>query len=165
MIFDHIFCDIGDDQSIVENLSTFSSHMKKMVAIVNQVTPNSLALFDEIGSGTDPVEGAQIAISVLNYFVKKNVSFITTTHYAELKAYAYTKERVVNASMAFNEDTRVKIPAILTLTRLGYKYLSLKNAVWDTSTNIFTNIILQQITTDVNRGNNIVFILAFHADM
>jgi DNA mismatch repair protein MutS2 len=105
MIFDHIFCDIGDDQSIVENLSTFSSHMKKMVAIVNQVTPNSLALFDEIGSGTDPVEGAQIAISVLNYFVKKNVSFITTTHYAELKAYAYTKERVVNASMAFNEDT------------------------------------------------------------
>ena len=105
MIFDHIFCDIGDDQSIVENLSTFSSHMKKMVAIVNQVTPNSLALFDEIGSGTDPVEGAQIAISVLNYFVKKNASFITTTHYAELKAYAYTKERVVNASMAFNEDT------------------------------------------------------------
>ena len=105
MIFDHIFCDIGDDQSIVENLSTFSSHMKKMVAIVNQVTPNSLALFDEIGSGTDPVEGAQIAIAVLNYFVKKNVSFITTTHYAELKAYAYTKERVVNASMAFNEDT------------------------------------------------------------
>ena len=79
--------------------------MKKMVAIVNQVTPNSLALFDEIGSGTDPVEGAQIAIAVLNYFVKKNVSFITTTHYAELKAYAYTKERVVNASMAFNEDT------------------------------------------------------------
>ena len=76
-----------------------------MVAIVNQVTPNSLALFDEIGSGTDPIEGAQIAIAVLNYFVKKNVSFITTTHYAELKAYAYTKERVVNASMAFNEDT------------------------------------------------------------
>lgn len=105
MIFDHIFCDIGDDQSIADNLSTFSSHMKKMVAIVNQVTPNSLALFDEIGSGTDPVEGAQIAIAVLNYFVKKNVSFITTTHYAELKAYAYTKERVVNASMAFNEDT------------------------------------------------------------
>lgn len=105
MIFDHIYCDIGDDQSIVENLSTFSSHMKKMVAIVDQVTPNSLALFDEIGSGTDPVEGAQIAIAVLNYFIKKKVSFITTTHYAELKAYAYTKEKVVNASMAFNEDT------------------------------------------------------------
>lgn len=105
MIFDHIYCDIGDDQSIVENLSTFSSHMKKMVAIVDQVTPNSLALFDEIGSGTDPVEGAQIAIAVLNYFIKKKVSFITTTHYAELKAYAYTKDKVVNASMAFNEDT------------------------------------------------------------
>lgn len=105
MIFDHIFCDIGDDQSIVENLSTFSSHMKKMVAIVNKVTPNSLALFDEIGSGTDPIEGAQIAISVLNYFIKNKVSFITTTHYAELKAYAYSTENVVNASMAFNEDT------------------------------------------------------------
>ena len=105
MIFDHIFCDIGDDQSIVENLSTFSSHMKKMVSIVNKVTPNSLALFDEIGSGTDPVEGAQIAIAVLNYFIKNKVSFITTTHYAELKAYAYSTENVVNASMAFNEDT------------------------------------------------------------
>lgn len=105
MIYDRIFCDIGDDQSIQENLSTFSSHMRKMIAIVNQVTPLSLALFDEIGSGTDPVEGSALAISVLNYFIKKNVSFITTTHYPELKSFAYSCDAVVNASMAFNEDT------------------------------------------------------------
>lgn len=105
MVYDHIFCDIGDDQSIQENLSTFSSHMRKMIAIVNQVTPNSLALFDEIGSGTDPVEGSAIAISVLKYFINKNVRFITTTHYADLKTFAYTSKEIVNASMAFNEDT------------------------------------------------------------
>ncbi len=105
MIYDHILCDIGDDQSIKENLSTFSSHMRKMIAIVNLVTPNSLALFDEIGSGTDPVEGSAIAIAVLKYFIKNKVSFITTTHYAELKTFAYTTDELVNASMAFNEDT------------------------------------------------------------
>lgn len=105
MIYDHILCDIGDDQSIEENLSTFSSHMKKMVKIVNTVTKNSLALFDEIGAGTDPKEGALIATSVLNYFIKKEVRFIVTTHYAELKTYAYGSDKVVNASMAFNQDT------------------------------------------------------------
>ncbi len=105
MIYDHILCDIGDDQSIKDNLSTFSSHMRKMIAIVNLVTPNSLALFDEIGSGTDPIEGSAIAIAVLKYFIKNKVSFITTTHYAELKTFAYTTDELVNASMAFNEDT------------------------------------------------------------
>lgn len=105
MIYDHIYCDIGDDQSIQENLSTFSSHMKKIVAITNQVTPHSLALFDEIGSGTDPVEGAQIAIAVLKYFLDHKVNFITTTHYADLKAFAYEDNRIVNASMEFNKDT------------------------------------------------------------
>lgn len=104
-IYDHIYCDIGDDQSILDNLSTFSSHMEKMVAIVNQVTPSSLALFDEIGAGTDPTEGASLAIAVLKYFIKRKVSFITTTHYADLKAFAYSHPLVVNASMAFNNDT------------------------------------------------------------
>lgn len=104
-IFDQIFCDIGDDQSIEDNLSTFSSHMKKMVDIVDNVSSNSLVLFDEIGSGTDPLEGAQIGISVLKYFLSQKVSFVVTTHYSELKAFAYSFDHVVNASMEFNHDT------------------------------------------------------------
>ena len=104
-IYDHVFCDIGDDQSIEENLSTFSSHMKKLVTIVNDVTPNSLVLIDEIGSGTDPKEGACLAIGVIDYFIKNNVSFITTTHYFELKSYALEKEKIVNASMEFDKNS------------------------------------------------------------
>ena len=105
MIYDHILADIGDDQSISLNLSTFSSHMKKMVAIVDKVTPNSLALFDEIGSGTDPNEGSSLAIGVLKYFINNKVSFIVTTHYAELKAWAYGTKEAINASMQFDEKT------------------------------------------------------------
>ncbi len=104
-IYDCILCDIGDDQSIQENLSTFSSHMKKMVKIVNTASSNSLVLFDEIGSGTDPKEGSAIAESVLTYFLENQVSFIVTTHYANLKSFAYSNDKVINASMAFNDST------------------------------------------------------------
>ena len=104
-IYDCILCDIGDDQSIQENLSTFSSHMKKMVKIVNTASSNSLVLFDEICSGTDPKEGSAIAESVLTYFLENQVSFIVTTHYANLKSFAYSNDKVINASMAFNDST------------------------------------------------------------
>lgn len=104
-IFDNIFCDIGDDQSISDNLSTFSSHMKKIINVVDNVTSNSLVLFDEIGAGTDPLEGASLSISILNYFLKKNISFIVTTHYTQLKAYAYSTNKIVNASMEFSKET------------------------------------------------------------
>ena len=105
MIFDHIFCDIGDDQSIIENLSTFSGHMSNIVDIINNVTPNSLVLFDEIGGGTDPTEGSNLAISILEHLVDNKIAFITTTHYSELKTYAYSSEKIVNASMEFDKDT------------------------------------------------------------
>jgi DNA mismatch repair protein MutS2 len=105
MIYDQIFCDIGDDQSIENNLSTFSSHMGNIASIIDHVTPNSLVLFDEIGSGTDPIEGSNLAISILEYLIKNKVSFITTTHYSELKAYAFNHSEVINASMEFNQDT------------------------------------------------------------
>lgn len=105
MIYDMIVCDIGDDQSIIENLSTFSSHMKNIIEIVDNVTPNSLVLFDEIGGGTDPEEGSNLAIGILSYLIKNNISFITTTHYSELKAFAFNEEKIVNASMEFNQDT------------------------------------------------------------
>ena len=105
MIYDKVCCDIGDDQSIQANLSTFSSHMKNITDIINMVTPNSLVLFDEIGGGTDPDEGSKLAIAILDYLMKNKISFITTTHYSELKAYAYDNELVVNASMEFNQNT------------------------------------------------------------
>lgn len=105
MVYDNVFCDIGDDQSIESNLSTFSAHMTNIVDIIDHVTPNSLVLFDEIGGGTDPTEGSNLAISILEYLVNNKISFITTTHYSELKTYAYSSNLIVNASMEFNRDT------------------------------------------------------------
>lgn len=105
MIFDKIFCDIGDDQSIESNLSTFSSRMKNITSIIDSITPDSLVLFDEIGSGTDPIEGSNLAKAILKYLIKNNISFITTTHYSQLKAFAFDEPNVINASMEFDQNT------------------------------------------------------------
>ena len=105
MIFDQIFCDIGDDQSIESNLSTFSSHMTNITEIINKITPKSLVLFDEIGSGTDPIEGSNLAKAILNYLIKEKVSFITTTHYSDLKTFGFENPYVINASMEFDQHT------------------------------------------------------------
>ena len=105
MIYDKVCCDIGDEQSILENLSTFSGHMSNIVDIINTITPNSLVLFDEIGGGTDPSEGSSLAISILEYLINQKISFITTTHYPELKSFAYSSDKIVNASMEFDQNT------------------------------------------------------------
>ena len=104
-IFTEIFADIGDEQSIEQNLSTFSSHMSNIVSILKQINDKSLILIDEIGSGTDPQEGSSLAIAILDYIASKQSYVIASTHFPELKAYGYDRPKTINASMEFDGDT------------------------------------------------------------
>lgn len=138
-IFENVFCDIGDEQSIEQNLSTFSSHMNNIKRIIDNLTPNTLVLLDELGAGTDPAEGASLALSLAKYIHSQGALAMITTHYNELKEYAMITEGMQNASMEFDPETysptyklTIGIPgasnALLIAKKLGLKQEILDSA-------------------------------------
>lgn len=123
-IFKGIYADIGDEQSILQSLSTFSSHMRRIKQIIDVASDDILILFDELGSGTDPQEGSALAMGILDYLEPFNLRMIVTTHYSELKVYAYTHPHIANASVAFDNDT------LKPLYRINYGISGASNALY-----------------------------------
>jgi len=104
-LFDQVFADIGDEQSILQSLSTFSSHMTKIIKMIDTIDDHTLVLLDELGSGTDPNEGVSLAMAILNRLTQYNIRMMVTTHYSELKSFAYEKPHMATASVAFDKET------------------------------------------------------------
>ena len=148
-IFDHIFADIGDDQGIEHNLSTFSSHISKIAdmlkSIENSESTRSLVLLDEIGAGTDPTEGTALGMAILSWLSERNVRTIVTTHYGALKAFTHTHHKMENASMEFDSSTlrptyrlRIGVPGSSNAIKIA-EQLGLPNSILSTAESFFGN--------------------------
>ncbi len=161
LVFDNIFADIGDEQSLEQSLSTFSSHMTNIVAILKESTEKSLVIFDELGAGTDPIEGAALAHAIMDSLLEKGTTTLVATHYAELKAFAYTTSGIENASMAFDVETlsptyklQLGVPgnsnafAIAERLGLGDEILARAETLVDTESRA-TEDMLSQIKADL----------------
>ncbi len=160
MVFDAVFADIGDEQSLEQSLSTFSAHMTNIVNILDTCSAQSLIILDELGAGTDPIEGAALAHAILRHLLGKSVTTLVATHYAELKAFAYTTPGVANAGMAFDLESlsptfklQIGVPgnsnAFAVARRLGLKSRILREAreLVDKESRQ-TEIMLAQIKSD-----------------
>lgn len=164
-VFGDICADIGDEQSIEQSLSTFSSHINGIIKIMKKVDDHTLVLIDEIGAGTDPEEGASLAISILDFLRKKNAKIIVTTHYPELKLYGYNRHKTTNASMEFDLKTlsptyrlQIGIPghsnAFAIARRLGMREDVVKNAQEMMSdSNVNVNQMITELTKQTKAAN------------
>ncbi|MGN0789778.1 MAG: endonuclease MutS2 [Christensenellales bacterium] len=145
-VFDKIFCDIGDNQSIENNLSTFSSHISNITSIVNEATDNCLCLLDELGGGTNPAEGSALAIAIIEYLRGKNCRTVTSSHYDELKDYAFSTDRVTVATMDFDPITLKPTYRLLVGIAGGSKALEIARNYG------LKEVILQQAKSRIGSG-------------